>query len=145
MNASGRSTLQLWRVTIRPGLSTMVPFRSYAIFISIVICAFSCLARSPGPVRFVPIRTDARGCVGMPVTFDLVLTDMTMPRMTGDKLSIELLNIRPDIPIILSTGYSARITVEKALKIGIKDLVFKPVVEAELAVIVRRVPDEERL
>ncbi|WP_319410001.1 PAS domain S-box protein [uncultured Desulfosarcina sp.] len=73
---------------------------------------------------------------------DLVLTDMTMPKMTGDKLAIELLKIKPDLPIILATGYSVAITPEKALKMGIKAFVHKPIVEADLAKIVRNVLDE---
>ena len=73
---------------------------------------------------------------------DLVLTDMTMPKMTGDKLAIELLKIRPDLPIILATGYSVTITAEKALKMGIRAFIHKPIVEADLARIVRKVLDE---
>ena len=45
-----------------------------------------------------------------PDAFDLVITDMTMPRMTGDKLAIELIKIRPDIPVILCSGYSRKIS-----------------------------------
>ena len=51
---------------------------------------------------------------------------MTMPNMTGDQLARELLKIRPDIPIILCTGYSERITEEEAKDIGIKAFVMKP-------------------
>jgi len=73
---------------------------------------------------------------------DLVLTDMTMPKITGDKLAIELLKIKPDLPIILATGYSVTITAEKALKMGIKAFIHKPIVEADLARIVRNTLDE---
>ncbi|WP_054030472.1 hybrid sensor histidine kinase/response regulator [Desulfatitalea tepidiphila] len=72
-------------------------------------------------------------------TIDLVLTDMTMPKMTGDRLAIELLKIRPDLPIILCTGYSASISAERARQIGIKAFVQKPIVEADLANIIREV------
>jgi FixJ family two-component response regulator len=64
--------------------------------------------------------------------------------MTGDKLAMELLKIRPDLPIILSTGYSINITAEKALKMGIKAFIHKPIVEAELAKIVRQLLDESK-
>jgi CheY-like chemotaxis protein len=79
-----------------------------------------------------------------PKDVDLVLTDMTMPDMTGDKLAVEMLKIRPDLPIILATGYSVAITAEKAQKMGIRAFIHKPVVEADLARIVRHVLDEEK-
>ncbi|MDP3029139.1 MAG: GAF domain-containing protein, partial [Deltaproteobacteria bacterium] len=63
-----------------------------------------------------------------PDKFDLVITDQTMPNMTGKMLAKELLRIRPDIPIILCTGYSELITEEKAKAMGIRELVMKPVV-----------------
>ena len=50
-----------------------------------------------------------------PECIDLVITDMTMPKLTGDKLAKELLCIRQDIPIILCTGYSQKITNEKVI------------------------------
>ncbi|MCK5227059.1 MAG: response regulator, partial [Desulfobulbaceae bacterium] len=55
-----------------------------------------------------------------PDSFDLIITDQTMPHLTGAELAKEILQIRPDIPIILCTGYSAMISEEKAKKIGIK-------------------------
>jgi PAS domain S-box-containing protein len=79
-----------------------------------------------------------------PQAIDLVMTDMTMPKMTGDKLAMELLKIRPDLPIILNTGYSMAISNERALEIGVKAFIYKPLVEAELAGTVRAVLDEAR-
>ena len=76
--------------------------------------------------------------------FDLVISDMTMPNMTGDKLAVEFMKLRPDIPFILCTGYSKRISVEAASEIGIKAFVYKPVVKADLAKIVRQVLDESK-
>jgi PAS domain S-box-containing protein len=76
-----------------------------------------------------------------PDQFDLVVTDMTMPNMTGDKLTGKLLEIRPDIPIILCTGFSEYITKEKAEGLGIRELLLKPLVMKELAQAVRRVLD----
>ena len=67
-----------------------------------------------------------------PNDFDLVVTDMTMPNMTGDKLAVELMKIRPDIPVILCTGYSKKISDETASEIGIKAFAYKPVVKADL-------------
>jgi CheY-like chemotaxis protein len=74
--------------------------------------------------------------------FDLIITDMTMPNLTGDKLSVELMSIRPDIPVILCTGYSNIISKERAEKIGIKAFIYKPIAKAELAKTVRSVLDE---
>ena len=69
----------------------------------------------------------------------MVITDMAMPDMTGDKLAQEILEIRPDMPIILCTGFSDRITKEKALTMGIRESAIKPLVKRELAHIVRTV------
>ncbi len=77
-----------------------------------------------------------------PHKFDLVITDMTMPNMTGDELAAKLLNIRPDIPLILCTGYSERISEEKAHEIGIKEFILKPIIMSQLAKTVRKVLDE---
>ncbi len=76
--------------------------------------------------------------------FDLVITDMTMPNMTGDKLAQELMRIRPEIPVILCTGYSNRISEQSAAGIGIKAFAYKPMVRADLAKTVRRVLDTAR-
>ncbi len=75
---------------------------------------------------------------------DLVLTDMTMPRMTGEKLAAEFAKIRPDIPVILSTGYALDISSKTALKESVAAVVLKPLVEADLARIVRKVLDERK-
>ena len=79
-----------------------------------------------------------------PSDFDLVVTDMTMPNMTGDKLAVELMKIRRDIPVILCTGYSKKISGETASEIGIKAFAYKPVVKADLAKTVRKVLDEAK-
>jgi PAS domain S-box-containing protein len=79
-----------------------------------------------------------------PDRFDLVITDMTMPQMTGDKLAEELIAIREDIPIILCTGFSNRIREDKINTIGIKGLLLKPIVRNDLAQMVRKVLDEAK-
>jgi PAS domain S-box-containing protein len=78
-----------------------------------------------------------------PDQFDLVITDMTMPHMTGDKLARELMKIRPHIPVILCTGNSRLISDEKIKEIGIKAVVIKPVLKRTLAEMVREVLDDE--
>ncbi len=93
----------------------------------------------------VESRTDSVAALALflssPHAFDLVITDMTMPRMTGDVLARELLKIRPDLPIILCTGYSARMSEEKAMELGIKKYLEKPVEMENLARSVRQVLD----
>ena len=74
--------------------------------------------------------------------FDLVVTDMTMPRMTGDELAAEILAIRPDMPVILCTGYSSRVSESRAREIGVRAFVMKPLTQSELAHTVRRLLDE---
>lgn len=74
--------------------------------------------------------------------FDLLITDMTMPNMTGDRLAQEVLRIRPNIPIILCTGFSERVSEEQARKLGIRELVMKPIVMSDLAKTVRRALDQ---
>ena len=66
---------------------------------------------------------------------------MTMPYMTGAELSNELLKTKPDIPIILCTGYSYLITPEKANAIGIREFVMKPFSRREIAETIRKVLD----
>ena len=77
-----------------------------------------------------------------PASFDLIITDMTMPNMTGDQLALELMNIRPDIPVILCTGFSKKISDDTAPNTCIKAFAYKPVVKADLARTVRKVLDE---
>ena len=76
-----------------------------------------------------------------PQAFDLVITDMVMPKMTGDELAVRLLAIRPDLPIILATGYSQNITEAKAKAMGIKAFALKPLVIDELSRLIRQVLD----
>ncbi|MFC1823132.1 PAS domain S-box protein [Thermodesulfobacteriota bacterium] len=75
--------------------------------------------------------------------FDLVITDMTMPNMTGIDLTKELLKIRSDILIILCTGYSEMIDKDKAKKLGISKFSMKPLVLSEIAMAIREVLDKK--
>jgi CheY-like chemotaxis protein len=82
-----------------------------------------------------------------PDQFDLVITDMTMPRMTGDRLSAEILNVRTNMPIILFTGYNDKISDEKALTLGIRKYLQKPATGHELHAAIREIldgPGEEK-
>ena len=70
--------------------------------------------------------------------FDLLITDMTMPQMTGDRLAIEIMRIRPELPVIVCTGYSERIDPERAQHLGIRFLIMKPFLKVEMANAVRK-------
>jgi two-component system, cell cycle sensor histidine kinase and response regulator CckA len=79
-----------------------------------------------------------------PNRFDIIITDMTMPHMTGDKLIQEILALRPDMPTIICTGFSERIDEETALKMGVSGFIMKPVDIRELAAKVREVLDKQK-
>jgi PAS domain S-box-containing protein len=74
-----------------------------------------------------------------PQAFDLVITDMTMPNMTGMELSEAIREIRPNIPIIICTGFSDNINEEKVKRMGISGYVLKPVLKRKLAHNIRQV------
>lgn len=80
-----------------------------------------------------------------PDKFDLVITDMTMPQMTGDRLVQEILRIRPETPIILCTGFSEKLSDERVRQIGIKALVMKPMMLREIGNMAKNVMEMRRL
>lgn len=77
-----------------------------------------------------------------PEAFDLVITDQTMPGVTGFDLARKMLQIRPNLPIILCTGYSSLITEEQVKSFGIKGFSLKPLVKKDIAGLIRKVLDE---
>jgi PAS domain S-box-containing protein len=79
-----------------------------------------------------------------PNGFDLVITDMTMPNLTGDELAEEMIRINPQIPVILCTGYSAKINQQRAMAMGIRAFISKPVLKKDMAETIRRILDENR-
>jgi CheY-like chemotaxis protein len=90
----------------------------------------------------VTVRTSSIEALGLfssePSRFHLVITDMTMPNMTGEKLAGEILKIRPELPIILCTGFSEHLTEGKATALGIREFLMKPLTLKDLARAVRR-------
>jgi CheY-like chemotaxis protein len=74
-----------------------------------------------------------------PAAFDLVITDQHMPGMTGDSLARRMRKVRPDLPIILFTGFSSEISEESAREAGIDEVVPKPVLASQLTSAIRRV------
>ncbi len=72
-----------------------------------------------------------------PEAFDLVITDQTMPELTGAELTKRIRSIRKDIPVILVTGFSETMDAERARRIGIQQLLMKPIIKQELARAIR--------
>jgi len=77
-------------------------------------------------------------------SFDLVISDMAMPNMTGDQLAIEIRKMRLDIPIIICTGYSERLSELNSDELQIDSILMKPVAKSKLATTVRKVLDEAK-
>ena len=77
-----------------------------------------------------------------PDNFDLVITDMSMPKMSGDQLAAELIKVRKEIPILLCTGHSDAVDEKKAKVIGIKGFAMKPLDKGKLANAVRTILDK---
>ncbi len=78
-----------------------------------------------------------------PSRFDVIITDQTMPDMTGLELARAIMNIRPDMPVIMATGFSHLVDADSVKAAGIKGFVMKPLTKRELAMTVRRVLDGE--
>ena len=76
-----------------------------------------------------------------PAQFDLVITDQTMPNMTGAEFAEQLLRLKPDLPIILCTGFSSKVDKVKAKQIGIKEFASKPLHRKDIARLIRKVLD----
>ena len=95
----------------------------------------------------IMVLTDSREALKIfsadPSQFDLVMTDQTMPFMTGEDLGKELMRIRSDIPVILCTGYADFISSEKATAMGFQGFIMKPFTIREGAELVRRVLDKK--
>lgn len=76
-----------------------------------------------------------------PNVYDLIITDQTMPEMTGIRLAEKIRTIRPDLPVILCTGFSSSVTARDAKEAGVKDFLMKPIVLPDLAASVRKALD----
>ncbi|MFQ6113749.1 MAG: ATP-binding protein, partial [bacterium] len=79
-----------------------------------------------------------------PDKFDLVITDQTMPEMTGIELAEQVVHLRPDIPVILVTGFSKMVTEEKIKNRGIREYLKKPIDLNDLESVVRRVLEDKK-
>jgi DNA-binding NtrC family response regulator len=86
--------------------------------------------------------TDAREALdafrAAPHATDLVITDQTMPQLTGEALVREFLRLRPDLPTILCTGFSHTMTEEHARALGVRAFLLKPIARRDLCLTVQR-------
>ncbi len=93
----------------------------------------------------VDLRMNSREALNVfktdPENYDLIITDQVMPDLSGEKLVQEVRKIKPDIPIILCTGYSSQMNEKKAAMLGINMFVYKPIVKKDIAVLIRKVLD----
>jgi signal transduction histidine kinase/ActR/RegA family two-component response regulator len=111
--------------------------------VSIVKMAQRMFGRLGYKVETATTPQDALEKFGLnPDHFDLIITDMTMPRMTGMKLSEALMAIRPDIPIIICTGHSTLVDKEKAKELGLAAFLMKPIDISKTAQTIRKVLDK---
>jgi CheY-like chemotaxis protein len=74
-----------------------------------------------------------------PDQFDIIITDMIMPKMTGMELAREILQIKPGIPIIICTGFSEKINGKEVNALGIDEILVKPIVMRKIAQTIRKV------
>lgn len=79
-----------------------------------------------------------------PQKFDLVITDLAMPHLSGLNLARKILEIRPGMPIILCTGFSEQTNEQAAIAIGIRAFLYKPLVMKDIAGAIRKVLDSNR-
>jgi CheY-like chemotaxis protein len=79
-----------------------------------------------------------------PEKFDLILTDLTMPQLTGLDLAREALALRPEIPILGFTGHAEFSGLDKTRDLGIREIILKPLIPAELAKAIRRLLDSPK-
>ncbi len=90
----------------------------------------------------VTVRTDSpealRAFSERPREFDLIITDQVMPKMTGTKLALEVLRVRPDMPIILVTGYADSVQESQVKALGIKAFIRKPFGSKEMSDLIDR-------
>ncbi len=111
--------------------------------------AESCGALLEDPLGYqVTVMTDSVAALDYfkahPQDFDLVITDQTMPKLSGVELAKELLNIRPELPVILCSGYSAKVSEDVARDLGISAFCMKPLLMDQLALVVRDVLDKSK-
>ncbi len=112
-----------------------------------IVDALSTIVSNVGysPTKFTDSTNALKQVIKNPGLYDLVITDMTMPEMTGLQLSQKILQICPNMPIIICTGYTGLLTREKALALGAAEYLQKPVLKNDLLTTIRTVLDKASL
>jgi CheY-like chemotaxis protein len=94
----------------------------------------------------VSVRTSAieafEAFCNHPERYDLLVTDMIMPKMSGLDLADKILEIRPGFPIVLCTGFSIKMQEDAVARRNIRDIIYKPILRREIATVVRKVLDQ---
>jgi len=93
---------------------------------------------------FVEAEAALKAFLAEPDRFDVIITDLSMPRLSGRDLATRILQVRPNIPIILATGYIRPQDTEGALRLGIRDLILKPNTVEDLGHALHRILTEQR-
>jgi CheY-like chemotaxis protein len=91
--------------------------------------------------RFTDSRQALKALRENPGAFDCLITDLAMPHLTGTDLAVAARKLRPDLPVILCTGFSQRIDDAKAAAMGVESLVMKPLLRSEMAKALRHTLD----
>jgi len=73
-----------------------------------------------------------------PDRYDLVITDMTMPHVTGLQLAQQLKALAPEVKVIVCTGFSEQVDAQKAVDLGLAGFIMKPMLKAEIAALIRK-------
>ena len=120
----------MYQVTNETFVKGVVMFSKKSVKISLQKLGYKVTVVNESPVALKVFNAQ-------PHKFDLAYTDMAMPKMTGYELSQKLLGIRPDIPIVLATGYSNLISEKTATAAGIYQFLSKPVKISTLTRIIR--------
>jgi PAS domain S-box-containing protein len=130
-------------------LKPLAPGKERILFVDDEIFLTELSRQTLTPLGYgVHTETDARSALNTfcerPETFDIVFTDLVMPHMPGNQLAREILRVRPDIPVILCTGFSDRISPEKANQIGVSGYLLKPISAHDLVETIRRLSDTDK-
>jgi CheY-like chemotaxis protein len=93
---------------------------------------------------FVEAEAALEAFLANPDRFDVIITDLSMPRLSGRDFAARILQVRPNIPIILATGYIRPQDTDAARRLGIRDLILKPNTVEDLGHTLHRILSEPR-
>ena len=128
-------------------IDTITGMKTKSLFVDDEAMLVDVAKNSLGSLGYlVTIETDSTEALTLfkqsPDKYDIVVTDMTMPILAGDKMAREMMDVRPDIPVIICTGFNTHLSKETAMSKGFKGFLMKPVAFNDLALAVRKVLDD---